>query len=129
MMTCRLIAKKTLSVLCLKVVSNTKRQRSKELTQGNKRQQGVFNNQRVARSQRDLTRGNRVADRLTEERSGAPYFAATVIIDKAELTKLEGRKLLPVMSSEAMIGTGSRTVLAYLVEPITQNFRRALREK
>ncbi|WP_156668569.1 HlyD family type I secretion periplasmic adaptor subunit [Rhizobium aegyptiacum] len=69
------------------------------------------------------------ADRMVEERSGAPYFAATVLIDKSELAKLEGRKLLPGMSSEAMIRTGARSVLAYLAEPITQNFRRALREK
>jgi len=69
------------------------------------------------------------ADRMVEERSGAPYFAATVLIDKSELAKLEGRKLLPGMSSEAMIRTGARTVLAYLAEPITQNFRRAMREK
>ena len=69
------------------------------------------------------------ADRMVEERSGAPYFAATVLIDKGELTKLEGRKLLPGMTSEAMIRTGARTVLSYLAEPITQNFRRAMREK
>lgn len=69
------------------------------------------------------------ADRMVDERSGAPYFAATVLIDKGELTKLEGRKLLPGMSSEAMIRTGARTVLSYLAEPITQNFRRAMREK
>lgn len=69
------------------------------------------------------------ADRLVEERSGAPYFAATVAVDKNELVKLEGRKLLPGMTSEALIRTGSRTVLAYLAEPITQNLRRSLREK
>ncbi|WP_087000735.1 HlyD family type I secretion periplasmic adaptor subunit [Rhizobium sullae] len=69
------------------------------------------------------------ADRMVEERTGAPYFAATVLIDKSELAKLEGRKLLPGMSSEAMIRTGARTVLSYLAEPITQNLRRALREK
>lgn len=69
------------------------------------------------------------ADRMVEERSGAPYFAATVVIDKSELDKLEGRKLLPGMSSETMIRTGARTVLSYLAEPITQNFRRAMREK
>jgi len=69
------------------------------------------------------------ADRMVEERSGAPYFAATVLIDKGELAKLEGRKLLPGMSSEAMIQTGARTVLAYRAEPITQNLRRAMREK
>lgn len=69
------------------------------------------------------------ADRLVEERSGMPYFAATVLIDKTELAKLEGRKLLPGMTSEAMIRTGSRTMLAYLAEPITQNLRRSMREK
>lgn len=69
------------------------------------------------------------ADRMVEERSGAAYFAATVVIDQSELAKLEGRKLLPGMSSEAMIRTGARTVLSYLAEPITQNFRRAMREK
>ncbi|TBY04267.1 HlyD family type I secretion periplasmic adaptor subunit [Rhizobium laguerreae] len=69
------------------------------------------------------------ADRMTEERSGAPYFAATVVIDKSELAKLEGRKLMPGMSSETMIRTGARTVLSYLAEPIAQNFRRAMREK
>lgn len=66
------------------------------------------------------------ADRMIEERSGARYFAATVVIDRHELTKLEGRKLLPGMTSEAMISTGARTALAYLAEPITQNFRRAM---
>lgn len=69
------------------------------------------------------------ADRMVEERSGAPYFAATVVIDQSELAKLEGRKLQPGMSSETMIRTGARTVLSYLAEPITQNFRRAMREK
>ncbi|ABC89156.1 probable protein secretion protein, HlyD family [Rhizobium etli CFN 42] len=69
------------------------------------------------------------ADRMVEERSGAPFFAATVVIDQSELAKLEGRKLLPGMSSETMIRTGARTVLSYLAEPITQNFRRAMREK
>ncbi|APO79539.1 HlyD family secretion protein (plasmid) [Rhizobium etli 8C-3] len=69
------------------------------------------------------------ADRMVEERTGAPYFAATVLIDKSELAKLEGRKLLPGMSAEAMIRTGARTVLSYLAEPITQNLRRAMREK
>ncbi|CDX39962.1 Type I secretion membrane fusion protein, HlyD family [Mesorhizobium plurifarium] len=69
------------------------------------------------------------ADRMVDEHSGAPYFAATVLIDKSELAKLDGRKLLPGMSSEAMIRTGARTMLSYLAEPITQNFRRAMREK
>ncbi|MET3754029.1 hypothetical protein ABID08_001372 [Rhizobium binae] len=69
------------------------------------------------------------ADMMVEERSCAPCFAATVLIDQSELSKLEGGKLLPGMSSETMIRTGARTVLSYPAEPITQNFRRAMREK
>ncbi|MGX5826849.1 hypothetical protein [Mesorhizobium sp. 43Arga] len=56
------------------------------------------------------------------------FVAATVLIDRNEIVKLEGRKQLPGMSSEAMIRTGARTVLSYLAEPITQN-PRAMREK
>ena len=70
-----------------------------------------------------------VADRLVEERTGIPYFTATVVIAESELAKLDGRKLLPGMTSEVMIRTGSRTMLSYLAEPLTQNFRRAMREK
>jgi HlyD family type I secretion membrane fusion protein len=69
------------------------------------------------------------ADRLVEERTGAPYFAATVLIDEQELDKLQGHKLLPGMTSEVMIRTGNRTMLAYLTEPLRQNFNRAMREK
>ena len=69
------------------------------------------------------------ADRLVEERTGAPYFAATVLIDEQELDKLQGHKLLPGMTSEVMIRTGNRTMLAYLAEPLRQNFNRAMREK
>ena len=69
------------------------------------------------------------ADRLVEERTGAPYFTATVIIAKSEIEKLEGRNLVPGMTSEVMIRTGSRTMLSYLAEPLRQNFRRAMREK
>jgi multidrug efflux pump subunit AcrA (membrane-fusion protein) len=69
------------------------------------------------------------ADRLVDERTNAPYFSATVVIDTSELAKLDGRKLLPGKSSEAMIKTGTRTVLAYLAEPLVQNIRRSLREK
>jgi HlyD family type I secretion membrane fusion protein len=69
------------------------------------------------------------ADRLIEERTGDPYFTATIVIGDRELKKLEGRRLMPGMTSEVMIRTGSRTMLAYIAEPLTQSFRRALREK
>lgn len=68
------------------------------------------------------------ADRLLEERTGAPYFTATIVIADEELIKLDGRRLMPGMTSEVMIRTGTRTMLAYIAEPLMQNFRRAVRE-
>lgn len=35
------------------------------------------------------------ADRLTDDRTGAAYFTAIIVIDERELDKLAGRKLLP----------------------------------
>ncbi|OHV71855.1 hemolysin secretion protein D [Ensifer sp. LCM 4579] len=68
------------------------------------------------------------ADRLTEERTGLAYFTAIILVDEPELDKLGGRKLLPGMTSEVMIRTGSRTMLAYIGEPLTRTFRRSMRE-
>ncbi|WP_429809441.1 HlyD family type I secretion periplasmic adaptor subunit [Ensifer sp. B1-9] len=68
------------------------------------------------------------ADRLTDDRTGAGYFTAIIVVDEQELGKLAGRKLLPGMTSEVMIRTGSRTMLAYIGEPLARTFRRAMRE-
>lgn len=68
------------------------------------------------------------ADRLTDERTGASYFTAKIVVDELELDKLAGRKLLPGMTSEVMIRTGSRTMLAYIGEPLARTFRRSMRE-
>jgi HlyD family type I secretion membrane fusion protein len=68
------------------------------------------------------------ADRVLDERTGNAYFKAVVTIDEAEVGKLGGERLMSGMSAEVMIRTGTRTMVAYLSEPVTRNFRRALRE-
>ena len=68
------------------------------------------------------------ADRMTDDRTGAGYFTTIIVVDEQELDKLAGRKLLPGMTSEVMIRTGSRTMLAYIGEPLARTFRRAMRE-
>lgn len=68
------------------------------------------------------------ADRLTDERTGAPYYEARIRLDpgQPELTDLN---LQPGMPAEVMIITGKRTALDYLLKPIVASFRRALREE
>ena len=67
------------------------------------------------------------ADRLVDERTGAPYYEARVALDP-EQPELAGLKLQPGMPAEVMIVTGERTALEYLLEPIVASFGRALRE-
>ncbi len=69
------------------------------------------------------------ADRLLDNRSGQPYYAADVEIDPGALERLQEVKLYPGMPAEVLIRTGERTLLQYLLDPIRDSFARAFREK
>lgn len=68
------------------------------------------------------------ADRLTDERSGEPYYLARVELLGDISKSLQGASLYPGMQAEVMIQTGARTALDYFFKPITQSFNRAFRE-
>jgi HlyD family type I secretion membrane fusion protein len=69
------------------------------------------------------------ADRLTDERTGTPYFVANVRVDRSSLKDYPDAKIVPGMPVEVAIDTGKRTALDYFIEPITDVFRRGMREK
>jgi HlyD family type I secretion membrane fusion protein len=70
------------------------------------------------------------ADALTNERTGQPYYAARIEIPPEELARLgNGAELYPGMPAEALIATGERTALQYLLDPVRDSFWRAFREK
>ena len=67
------------------------------------------------------------ADRTTDAKTEQPYYIVRIAIGSLdELPK--GVVLQPGMSVEAMIRTGSRTLLNYLVKPITDFAARGLHE-
>jgi HlyD family secretion protein len=69
------------------------------------------------------------ADALIEERSGIAYYLAKVKIDRDQLAEAApGIELTPGMPAEVFIATTERTVLEYLLQPITQTFARTFRE-
>ena len=68
------------------------------------------------------------ADRLLDEK-GQPYFAANVAVDTSGLAGYPDATLLPGMPADVEIDTGARTAFSYLTEPITDVFRRGLRER
>ncbi len=67
------------------------------------------------------------ADRLTDERSGVPYFLARVVLVE-DLSKDLAVALYPGMQAEVMIVTGERTVLDYIFRPLARSLGRAFRE-
>jgi len=70
------------------------------------------------------------ADKLTQQTSSGemPYYLVHVNVDEKSL-KESGAYLSPGMPAVCYITTETRTILGYLLDPILQNFDRALREK
>lgn len=69
------------------------------------------------------------ADSFSDERSGEVYFLATVEVPAKELARAPNVKLYPGMPATVAIITGERTLLDYIVQPITESFAGALREE
>ncbi|HEB77222.1 MAG TPA: HlyD family type I secretion periplasmic adaptor subunit [Methylothermaceae bacterium] len=68
------------------------------------------------------------ADALRDEQERQSYYQVRIAIDGASLKRLEGLRLTPGMTATVFIQTRARTALQYLLEPVTDTLRRALRE-
>lgn len=68
------------------------------------------------------------ADAVNDERTGAAYYTATVEVPAEELARAPHVKLYPGMPVDIAITTGSRTLLAYLLQPISDSMSRSFRE-
>jgi membrane fusion protein, type I secretion system len=69
------------------------------------------------------------ADRLTDAKTGAPYYMVQIKLDEKELARLGEVKLVPGMAAEVAIPTGARTALDYLVRPLTDTMNRSFRQR
>lgn len=69
------------------------------------------------------------ADRIVNEKTGQGFFTADLRIDPKDLSHLpKGVKLSPGMPADAIIVTGKRTVMGFLVSPLTDTIHDAFRE-
>ena len=66
------------------------------------------------------------ADRLEDPATRQPYYLAKIAVDRAALPA--GITMTAGMPADVMIVTGERTLLQYLLRPITDTLRRGLRE-
>jgi epimerase transport system membrane fusion protein len=69
------------------------------------------------------------ADRLTDKRTGTPYYTALIKFDEQELAASKEVKLFPGMAVTVMIPTTERTALDYLIGPIAASFDQSFRQK
>ncbi|NRP46001.1 MULTISPECIES: HlyD family type I secretion periplasmic adaptor subunit [unclassified Marinobacterium] len=68
------------------------------------------------------------ADSLINKETGIPYYLAKIDIPSTELAKLGNKTLLPGMPADALIKTGERTLVTYLLRPATDALARSLIE-
>jgi HlyD family secretion protein len=69
------------------------------------------------------------ADTSRDHQTNAPYFTVRVALPDDERRRLAGLQLVPGMPAEVFMQTGSRTMMSYLLKPITDQMRRAFVEQ
>ena len=69
------------------------------------------------------------ADAATDQRTGQTYYTVRIGMPPAEVAKLGDVRMGPGMQVEAFVQTGERTLLSYLVKPLSDQLMRMFREK
>ncbi|MFN5457282.1 HlyD family type I secretion periplasmic adaptor subunit, partial [Bradyrhizobium sp.] len=68
-------------------------------------------------------------DITNDPRSGSTFYTVRITLSEEERQRLGGVNLMPGMQAEVYVQTGSRTMLSYLMKPITDQWRRAFVEQ
>ena len=68
------------------------------------------------------------ADITTDQRTSQSYYTIRIAMQADEVARLGKVKLVPGMPVEAFVNTGDRTVMSYLMKPLSDQISRAFRE-
>ena len=68
-------------------------------------------------------------DVTTDQRTGQSYYTIRVSLPPQEVARLGDVRLIPGMPVEAFVQTGDRTMLSYLIKPLSDQLMRSFREK
>ncbi len=69
------------------------------------------------------------ADAMLDEYTKEPYYLARVVVDAATIPAEVQERLIPGMPADVLITTGERTLLQYLVGPISDLLAKSMREQ
>ncbi len=68
-------------------------------------------------------------DAVTDEASGLSYYRVLLTISPEEKARLGDMALVPGMPIEAFVQTGDRSILSYLLRPLSDRLNKAFREE
>jgi HlyD family secretion protein len=68
------------------------------------------------------------ADITTDQRTNQSYYTIRIAMPPEEVARLANVRLVPGMPVEAFVKTGDRTVMSYLMKPLSDQVNRAFRE-
>lgn len=68
-------------------------------------------------------------DLITDPQTGVTFYLARVVLTKEGLGNLQDRRLQPGMPAEVVIKTGERSMLTYLIHPLTKRFAASMKEE
>jgi HlyD family secretion protein len=69
------------------------------------------------------------ADAMLDAYTKEPYYLARVVVDASTLPADVQERLVPGMPADVLITTGERTLLQYLIGPISDLFAKSMREQ
>ena len=68
------------------------------------------------------------ADTLVDSAKGEAYYTARIVVAEDQRDRLAGRDLVPGMPADVTIRAGERTLIEYLLEPLTDVMARSFKE-
>lgn len=69
------------------------------------------------------------ADTTVDQRTGTSFYTVRITMPAKEIARLGNVRLVPGMPVDAFVQTGDRTVIAYLMKPLSDQIARAFKEK
>ena len=69
------------------------------------------------------------ADLIEDAKAGTSYYTIRITLSKEHVAHADALELKPGMPVEVFIRTSDRTVLSYLLKPVTDQINRAFREE
>ena len=64
-----------------------------------------------------------------DEQTRQFYFLGVISLDRSDIPEEYRPRIRPGMPAEVIVASGERTVLSYIISPLSESLRKSFREK